>query len=81
MELVTLSRDYGNFYAPSYVVRVGRQDLMRDLVVGVSQVEVDLILGNASRFSFTVTDCYSHKFHEFQTGQGAELLKVLTFGA
>lgn len=81
MELVTLSRDYGNFYAPSYVVRVGRQDLVRDLVVGVSQVEVDLVLGNASRFSFTVTDCYSHKFHEFQTGRGSELLKILTFGA
>jgi phage protein D len=81
MELVTLSRSYGNFYAPAYAVRVGGQDLMRDLVVGVSQVEADLVLGGASRFTFAVTDCYSHKFHAFKTGRGSDLLQVLTFGA
>ena len=81
MELVTLSRTYGNFYAPAYAVRVGGDDVMRDLVVAVSQVEVDMVLGAASRFSFTVTDCYSHKFHAFQTGRGSDLLQTLTFGA
>ena len=29
---------------------------MRDLLIGVSQVEVDLTLGAAGRFSFTVVD-------------------------
>jgi len=81
MELETLSRTYGNFYAPAYAVRLGRDDLMRDLYVAVSQVEIDLVLGAASRFSFTVTDCYSHKLHAFKTGRGADLLKLLTFGA
>ena len=81
MELATLSRNYGNFYAPAYAVRIGRDDLMRDLVVSVSQVEVDMVLGAASRFSFTLTDCYSHKFHAFKTGRGNDLLPLLAFGA
>lgn len=81
MELATLAKDYGDFYAPAYAVRVGRADLMRELLVAVSQVEVDLVLGAASRFSFTVTDCYSHKLRIFQTGRGADLLGILTFGA
>lgn len=54
---------------------------MRDLAVAVSQVEVDLMLGAASRFSFTVTDCYSHKLQAFRTGSGDDVLKLLTFGA
>lgn len=80
MELATLSKDYGNFYAPAYAVRVGGEDIMRQLLVAVSQVEVDMVLGAASRFSFTVTDCYSHELHAFQTGRGADLLKLLAFG-
>src|SRR6185503_5453437 len=81
MELVTLSKDYGNFYAPAYTVRIGGTDLMRELVVAVSQVEVDLVLGAASRFSFTLTDCYSHQFHAFKTGRGQDLLPLLALGA
>jgi uncharacterized protein len=81
MELATLARKYGDFYAPSFVVKLGRDDLMRDLLVAVSQVEVEMVLGAASRFSFTLTDCYSHKLHEFQTGGGGDLLGRLAFGA
>jgi phage protein D len=81
MELVTLSKDYGDFYAPTYAVRVGGQDIMRELVVAVSQVEVDLMLGAASRFSFTLTDCYSHKAHAFLTGSDKDLLTLISFGA
>ena len=81
MELTALAKTYREFYAPCYVVCIGRADLMRDLAVAVSQVEVDLMLGGASRFSFTATNCYSHKLHAFQTGGGNDLLKILTFGA
>jgi uncharacterized protein len=81
MELATFAKNYRDFYAPSFAVRLGRADLMRDLVVAVSQVEVDLALGAASRFAFTVTDCYSHKLHAFRTGRGEDLLKLLSFGA
>ena len=75
MELATSLRRYGDFYAPAFAVRLGRDDLMRDLLVAVSQVEVDLVLGAASRFSFTVIDCYSHKLHAFKTGRGDDLLE------
>ena len=82
MELVTLARGYRDFYAPAYTVRLGRDDdLMRDLLVAVSQVEVDMELGKATRFSFTVTDCYSHKDRAFKTGRGADLLSLLAFGS
>lgn len=81
MELAALARNYGDFYAPAFAVRVGGNDLMRDLQIAVSRVEVDLVLGATSRFSFTITDCYSHKLRAMRTGRGADLLNILTFGA
>ena len=44
-ELSGLSDAYGDFYAPAYRVLLGGKDLMRRLVVAVSQVDVDLVLG------------------------------------
>lgn len=81
MELVDLSRGYRNFYAPAFTVRLARADVVRDLLVAVSQVEVDLVMNAASRFSFTLSDCYSQKAHAFQTGRGRDLLALLSFGA
>lgn len=81
MNLTTLARKYGNFYAPAYAVRVAGADLMRDLWVAVSQVEVDLMLGAASRFTFTLTNCYDHEHHVFHTGRGGNLLEIVSFGA
>jgi phage protein D len=81
MELTALARTYGDFYAPAYAVRLGRDDLMRDLLVAVSQVEVDMVLGAASRFSFTVADAYSQALHAFRSGRGRDVLDLLAFGA
>ncbi|MDQ6634404.1 MAG: hypothetical protein M3Z10_06555 [Gemmatimonadota bacterium] len=80
MELATFARAYGDFYAPACAVRVGRDDLMRDLLIPISQVEVDMVLGAASRFSFTVTDCYSHKLHAFMSDRVNDVLGLLQFG-
>jgi len=80
MELATLASNYGDFYAPSYAVRIGSDDLMRDLLVAVSQMEVDLVLGTASRFTFTVSDSYSQKLHAFRSGAGDDVLSLLAFG-
>jgi phage protein D len=80
MVLVDLSRSYGNFYAPTFRVRIAGLDVVRDLLVPVSQVEVELVLSEASRFSFTLSDCYSHKLHAFLSGHGDNLLNLLTFG-
>jgi uncharacterized protein len=81
MELVDLAGRYRNFYAPSFTVRVAGRDLVRDVLVAVSRVEVELKMGEASLFTLTLSDCYSHKHHVFETGHGDDLLDVLTLGA
>jgi uncharacterized protein len=81
MNLVELSGRYYDFYAPAFVVRLDGSDLMRNHLVAVSQVEVDLKLGAASTFSFTLADCYSQEAHAFKTGTGVDLLEMLAFGA
>ena len=81
MELATFAKTYADFYAPAYAIRLGRDDLQRDLLVAISQVEVDMVLGAAAHFTFTVTNSYSHKLHAFKTGRGADVLSLLTFGA
>lgn len=81
MELATLASRYGDFYAPAFAVRLGGDDLVRDLLVPVSQVEVELELGTVSRFTFTVTDCYSHEAKSFRSGRGDDVLSLLGFGA
>lgn len=80
-QLAELSKAYRDFYAPNYVVRVGNQDVLRELKAAVTQVEVDLVLGKASRFSFTITGCYSHEHRIFKTSRVEDLLKVLKFGS
>ncbi len=81
MELATLSKKYGEFYAPAFSLRVGADDLIRDALVAVSQVEADLVLGAAGRFSFTVVNAYNMDKRAFFTGRGKNLLDLLTFGA
>ena len=51
-------------------------DLTRDLLLAVNQVEVDLVLGAAARFSFTIVNCYDVKSHSFVTGRGANFPSV-----
>ena len=48
MKLDELSIQYFDFYAPTFMVRLGGADLMRKHLAAVSQVEVDLKLGMAS---------------------------------
>jgi phage protein D len=81
VELATLSRKYGDFYAPAFSIRVASEDLVRDTLVAVNQVEADLVLGAAGRFSFTVGQAYSIQKRAFYTGRGKNLLDILTFGA
>jgi uncharacterized protein len=81
MELTTLSDNYGQFYVPAFSVRVGREDLVRDTLVAVNQVEADLMLGAAARFSFTVVNAFDIEMRTFITGRGKRLLEILTFGA
>jgi hypothetical protein len=81
MELAQASRNSGDFYVPAFAVRVARRDLMRELLIPVSQVEVDLVLSAAGRFSFTVVNVYDIDRHAFVSGLGQPVLDVLAFGA
>jgi uncharacterized protein len=81
VDLTGLSRTYRDFYAPAFVISVGREDIVRESLIAVSQVEADLTLGAASRFSFTVVNTYSMKHQLFLTGSGRNALDILTFGA
>jgi phage protein D len=81
VELATLSDHYSAFYAPAFSVRVRGPDLVRDELIPVSQVEADLELGTAGRFSFVVVNTYSIEDHAFVSGRGQRVLDVLSFGA
>src|SRR5689334_282698 len=81
MDLADFSDRYGGVYVPAFAVRVAGQDLTRDLAIGVSQVEADLTLGAAGRFSFTVVDTYDLQSRSFLSGTGRPVLDLLKFGA
>jgi phage protein D len=81
MDLATLSRQYGDFFVPAFSVKVAGDDLVRDTLVAVSQVEVDMMLGGAAHFSFTVVNAYSIEMRAFATGRNKKLLDILSFGA
>jgi phage protein D len=81
MDLAALSNRDGGFYVPAFNVLVDGQSLMEKLGIGVSQVDIDLSLGAAGRFSFTVVDTYDTEKRMFLSAQGASVLELLKFGA
>jgi phage protein D len=81
MDLAALSERDGAFYVPSFIVEVNGQALTQDLAIAVSQVEVDLSLGAAGRFSFTVVNTYDQARRMFLSAFGEPVLDLLTFGA
>src|SRR6187399_2324495 len=81
MDLAALSSRDGGFYVPAFVVRVDGRSLLDDLSIAVSQVEADLTLGAAGRFSFTVVNTYDMEKRTFLSAQGAKVLDILKFGA
>ena len=81
MDLAALSSRDGGFYVPAFAVRVDGQLLMDDLGVAVSQVDVDLTLGAAGRFSFTVVDTYDQEKRTFLSAFRQPVLETLKFGS
>jgi phage protein D len=81
MDLATFADRHGSFYVPAFVVNVGGRALTQELAIGISQVEVDLTLGAAGRFSFTVVNAFSEEERAFLSGYGQKVLDALTFGA
>ncbi|HLK48655.1 MAG TPA: contractile injection system protein, VgrG/Pvc8 family [Bryobacteraceae bacterium] len=81
MDLADFSNSNGAFYAPTFLVKVNGQSLTHTLGVAVPQVEVDLALGAAGRFSFTAANTFSDSQHAFLTAYGQPVLELLKFGA
>jgi phage protein D len=77
-------RDHDRFYVPSFSVKVGAEDVLRDLYLAVTSVSVDLKEKTAGRFSFTIASAFDWEAHEFLATQRAEridLLDLFAFGS
>jgi len=84
MRLETFESKYGDFFVPTSVIRVGGQDIVRELFLTVTSVSVELKLNAAARFSFTITSAFDWEKHEFLGGEGldrVDLLKLFKFGS
>ena len=66
------------FYVPTFAVKVGGDDVVRDLYLAVTSVSVDLKEKAAGRFSFTVAGAFDWQAHEFLATRRAERVDLLT---
>lgn len=83
MRIAELERKHGDFYVPTAVVKVGGEDVLRDLYLAVSEVSVDLKEKSAARFSFTIASAFDWEAREFlatRAEQRVDLLSLFAFG-
>ncbi|MEZ5875581.1 MAG: hypothetical protein R3D30_12420 [Hyphomicrobiales bacterium] len=84
MDVATLEQRHHDFFAPTFVVKIGGDDLVRDLFLTVASVTVDLKENAAGHFKLTVTNAFDWDHREFVAGEGEErieLLELFKFGA
>jgi phage protein D len=84
MKLEALDRLYDDFFVPTFVVSVGGEDLLRDHLLAVTRIEVDLRLKSAGRFSITIGNGYDWEARDFVAGEQdnrVDLLDMFAFGA
>lgn len=86
MKLQELENDaaHDRFYVPSFSIKVGGKDLLRELFLAVTSVSVDLKERSAGRFSFTIASSYDWKQDEFLATEHQDrmdLLEVFAFGS
>lgn len=75
---------HDRFYVPSFSIKVGRNDVLRDLFLAVTSVSVDLKERSAGRFSFAIASSFDWKRDEFLATQHQDqldLLEVFAFGS
>src|SRR5437899_7811643 len=60
-----LEQRYGNFYVPAFKLLVDGKDLVSELFLEISTVQVDNTLKGADRFSFTVNSTFNFQNREF----------------
>ncbi|EEE35766.1 conserved hypothetical protein [Rhodobacteraceae bacterium KLH11] len=84
MDVESLERRHGDYFAPAFVVTVAGEDLVRDHMLTVSAVKVDLKVNAAGRFSVTVANAFNWEHREFVSGENEsriDLLELFAFGA
>ncbi|MDB5669985.1 MAG: hypothetical protein JWO25_944 [Alphaproteobacteria bacterium] len=84
MKLAALDNPYDDFYVPTFVVAVGGEDLLRDHMLAVTNVEVELRLKSPGRFSVSIGNAYDWEARDFVAGERdtpIDLLKMFAFGA
>jgi phage protein D len=77
VDVETLEQKHSDYFAPTFVVKIGGQDLVRDLHLTVASVSVDLKEKAAGRFSITVTNAFSWEEREFVAGSAEERVQLL----
>ncbi|OJF14198.1 phage late control D family protein [Couchioplanes caeruleus] len=84
MRLTELERRHGGFYVPAYAIKVGGDDVLRDLFLAVTSVSVDLKEKAAGHFSFTVANAFDWRVRQFVATRRAtrvDLLDLFRFGS
>jgi phage protein D len=84
MKMEALEDAYDDFFVPTTVVTVAGEDVLRDRLLAIASVEVDLKIKSPGRFSFTVGSAYDWEESEFVAGENEnriELLNLFAFGA
>jgi len=84
VDVRSLEEQHRDFFAPTFVVKVAGDDLVRDLFLSVASVTVDLKENTAAHFKLTVTNVFDWEHREFVAGKGEERIKLLElfkFGA
>ncbi len=83
MDLIALEKKHKKFYVPAFKVLVNGEDLVRDIFLTVTHVEVDLKQKSTARFSFTVANAFDWETRAFlagETEQQTDLLEMFAFG-
>ncbi|HYG47489.1 MAG TPA: contractile injection system protein, VgrG/Pvc8 family [Allosphingosinicella sp.] len=83
MKLAALEKSHGDFHVPSFAVEIGGKDLVRDLFLAVTRIEVDLKSAAAGRFSFSVASAFDWEDRDFVARSGqqrVDLLDLFAFG-
>lgn len=84
MNLEQLQARYGDFYVPAFTVKVDDQDLVRELFLAVTKVQVTMKEKAAADFSLTVASAFDWEKREFVARRGEQridLIELFRFGA
>jgi phage protein D len=84
MKLEEFGNKYGDFYVPSFVAKVGNQDMVRELFLTVTRVEVGMKQNAAADFSLTIASAFDWEKRDFvamRDQERVDLIELFEFGA